>query len=43
MKKKIFTYTVVGVLLMLGVYLYIDNNKTKETKSTSTPPCHIDK
>lgn len=43
MKKKIFSYIVVGALLMFGVYMFIDHDKTKETRSTSTPPCHIDK
>ncbi len=43
MKKKIFLYTVMSALLILGVYLYIDHNKTQETKAISTPPCHINK
>lgn len=43
MKKKIFSYAVVSVLLIMGIYLYIDHSKTNETKATSTPPCHINK
>lgn len=42
MKKKIFSYAVVSILLIMCICLYIDHNKTNETKATSTP-CHINK
>ncbi|SFI08712.1 hypothetical protein SAMN04488574_101534 [Bacillus sp. 71mf] len=43
MKKKIFSYIVVSVLLIIGIYLYIGHHKTYETKVTDTPPCHTNK
>ncbi|CAG9614111.1 hypothetical protein BACCIP111899_03338 [Bacillus rhizoplanae] len=43
MKKKIFSYAVVSILLIMGIYLYIGHDKMHETKVTSMPPCHINK
>ncbi|MGG2063380.1 hypothetical protein [Bacillus sp. S14(2024)] len=44
MKKKILSYIAAGVLIAIGVYLFMGHtNKTQETKDTSTPSCHIKK